>query len=387
MFTRRPVFAQLTSHLDPTEFARCAARFPTRRLPRGLSAYDHFLAMIFAQLTHRESLRDLAVCLQSQRAYHAGFRSRPTRTNLAYANRHRDWRLFAAVAQVLMRRVRQACQNQPQDLALPEVCYALDSSLIDLSLAIFPWANWESRAAAVKLHTLLSLRSRAPVWSLVTEAGFPDQKSLDWVPVEAGAWYVMDRGYLDFPRLARWHQAQAYFVVRSLSNVAFRVLVSRPVDKSTGLRCDQLIRLTRFQSHRAFPQTLRRIRIFDAEHRVSLVLLTNHLTLPASTVALLYRNRWQAELFFKWIKQHLKLKAFLGRSPNAVRCQVWAAICAYLLVMLAKQQLRLPQTLHRILQTVSVSPFEQVPLPELLEEINLDASESPLHNQMIFKLI
>jgi hypothetical protein len=387
MFTRRPVFAQLTSHLDPTEFARCAARFPTRRLPRGLSAYDHFLALIFAQLTHRESLRDLAVCLQSQRAYHAGFRSRPTRTNLAYANRHRDWRLFAAVAQVLMRRVRQACQNQPQDLALPEVCYALDSSLIDLSLAIFPWANWESRAAAVKLHTLLSLRSRAPVWSLVTEAGFPDQKSLDWVPVEAGAWYVMDRGYLDFPRLARWHQAQAYFVVRSLSNVAFRVLVSRPVDKSTGLRCDQLIRLTRFQSHRAFPQTLRRIRIFDAEHRVSLVLLTNHLTLPASTVALLYRNRWQAELFFKWIKQHLKLKAFLGRSPNAVRCQVWAAICAYLLVMLAKQQLRLPQTLHRILQTVSVSPFEQVPLPELLEEINLDASESPLHNQMIFKLI
>jgi hypothetical protein len=369
--------------LDPTEFARCAARFPTRRLPRGLSAYDHFLALIFAQLTHRESLRDLAVCLQSQRAYHAGFRSRPTRTNLAYANRHRDWRLFAAVAQVLMRRVRQACQNQPQDLALPEVCYALDSSLIDLSLAIFPWANWESRAAAVKLHTLLSLRSRAPVWSLVTEAGFPDQKSLDWVPVEAGAWYVMDRGYLDFPRLARWHQAQAYFV----ANVAFRVLVSRPVDKSTGLRCDQLIRLTRFQSHRAFPQTLRRIRIFDAEHRVSLVLLTNHLTLPASTVALLYRNRWQAELFFKWIKQHLKLKAFLGRSPNAVRCQVWAAICAYLLVMLAKQQLRLPQTLHRILQTVSVSPFEQVPLPELLEEINLDASESPLHNQMIFKLI
>jgi hypothetical protein len=387
MFTRRPVFAQLTSHLDPTEFARCAARFPTRRLPRGLSAYDHFLAMIFAQLTHRESLRDLAVCLQSQRAYHAGFRSRPTRTNLAYANRHRDWRLFAAVAQVLMRRVRQACQNQPQDLALPEVCYALDSSLIDLSLAIFPWANWESRAAAVKLHTLLSLRSRAPVWSLVTEAGFPDQKSLDWVPVEAGAWYVMDRGYLDFPRLARWHQAQAYFVVRSLSNVAFRVLVSRPVDKSTGLRCDQLIRLTRFQSHRAFPQTLRRIKIFDAEHRVSLVLLTNHLTLPASTDALLYRNRWQAELFFKWIKQHLKLKAFLGRSPNAVRCQVWAAICAYLLVMLAKQQLRLPQTLHRILQTVSVSPFEQVPLPELLEKINLDASESPLHNQMIFKLI
>lgn len=343
--------------------------------------------MVFAQLTHRESLRDLAVCLQSQRAYHAGFRSRTTRTNLAYANRHRDWRVFAAVAQVLMRRVRQAYQNQPQDLELPEVCYALDSSLIELSLAIFPWANWESAAAAVKLHTLLSLRSRAPAWSMVTEAGFPDQKSLDWVPVEAGAWYVMDRGYLDFPRLARWHQSQAWFVVRSLPNVAFRVQLSRPVDKSAGLRCDQLIGLTRFQSRRAFPQTLRRIKIFDSEHRVSLVLLTNHLSLPARTIALLYRKRWQAELFFKWIKQHLRLRVFLGRSPNAVRCQVWAAICAYLLVMLAKQRLGLPQTLHRILQTVSISPFEQVPLPELLRENSLQTSDPLLPNQLSLKLI
>jgi len=387
MFTRRPVFAQLTCPLDPTEFARCASKFPTPRLPRGLSAYDHFLALVFAQLTHRESLRDLAVCLQNQRAYHAGFRSRPTRTNLAYANGHRDWRVFAAVAQVLMRRVRQAYQPPAHDLEWPEVCYALDSSLIDLSLAIFPWANWESRAAALKLHTLLSLHSRAPVWSMVTEAGFPDQKSLDWVPLEAGAWYVMDRGYLDFPRLARWHQSQACFVVRSLSNVAFRVLVSRPVDKRTGLRCDQLIRLTRFQSRRAFPQPLRRIKVFDPEHRVSLVLLTNHLTLPASTIALLYRKRWQAELFFKWIKQHLKLRVFLGHSPNAVRCQVWAAICAYLLVMLAKQQLQLPQTLHRILQTVSIAPFEQVPLAELLEEIHPEASEPHPCNQMMLNII
>jgi hypothetical protein len=387
MFSRSPVFAQITHYLDPTEFARCAARFPTARLPRGLSAYDHFLAMIFAQLTHRESLRDLAVCLQSQRAYHAGFRSRATRTNLAYANRQRDWRVFADVAQVLMRRVRQAYQKQPQDLALPEICYALDSSLIDLSLAIFPWANWESRAAAVKLHTLLSLRSRAPVWSMVTEAGFPDQKSLDWVPLEAGAWYVMDRGYLDFPRLARWHRSGAFFVVRSLPHVAFRVRVSRPVDKSTGLRCDQLIRLTRFQSRRVFPQALRRIKLFDPEYRVSLVLLTNQLTLPASTIALLYRKRWRAELFFKWIKQHLKLKAFFGRSPNAVRCQIWSAICAYLLVMLAKQQLALPQTLHRILQTVSICPFEQLPLAELLEETSPDTSKPQQHNQMILNFI
>ena len=387
MFTRRPVFAQLTCYLDPTEFARCAARFPTPRSWRGLSAYDHFLALVFAQLTHRESLRDLAVCLQSQRAYHAGFRSRPTRTNIAYANRNRDWRLFAEAAQVLMRRVRQVCQNQPQDLALPEVYYALDSSLIDLSLAIFPWANWESRAAALKLHTLLSLRSRAPVWSAVTEAGFPDQKSLSLLPLEAGAWYVMDRGYLDFPRLARWQQAQAYFVVRSLSNVAFRVLSSRPVDKSTGLRCDQRIQLTRFQSRRAFGQPLRRIKIYDPEHQVHLVLLTNHLTLPASTISLLYHKRWQVELYFKWIKQHLKLSVFLGRSPNAVRCQVWAAICAYLLVMLAKHQLALPQTLHRILQTVSISPFEQVPLKELLAEISPEDLAGQQPNQMNLNII
>src|ERR1700733_155372 len=223
MFTRRPVFAQVISGLDPTEFARCAALFPMRRPPRGLSAFDHFLALIFAQLTHRESLRDVAVCLQSQRAYHAGFRSRPTRTNLAYANQHRDWRVFAAVAEVLMRRVRRAYRDQPRELELPEVCYALDASMIHLSLAVFPWAHWQTKAAAVKLHTLLSLRSLSPAWITVTEAGFPEQKSLPLVPLEPGAYYVMDRGYLDFPRLARWQQAGAYFVVRSLANIRFRV--------------------------------------------------------------------------------------------------------------------------------------------------------------------
>lgn len=387
MFTRRPVFAQVMSFLDPTEFGRCATRFALRRPPRGLSAFDHFLALVFAQLTHRESLRDLAVCLQSQRAYHAGFRSRPTRTNLAYANKHRDWRVFAAVAEVLMRRVRHAYQNQPQELELPEVCYALDASIIDLSLAVFPWAYWQTRTGAVKLHTLLSLRSRAPAWIMVTEAGLPDQKSLAFVPLEAGACYVMDRGYLDFPRLARWQEAKAYFVVRSLSNVRFRVLESRPVDKSKGLRCDQLIRLTRFQTRRAYPHVLRRVRVYDAEHQQSLVLLTNELTLPTTTISLLYRKRWQVELFFKWIKQHLKLRTFLGRSQNAVRSQVWAAVCAHLLVMLAKRELGLPQTLHRILQTLSISPFEQLPLAELLAEPEPANPEATQPNQLIFNLI
>lgn len=236
MFTRRPVFAQIVSSLDPTEFARCAEPFPLRRPPRGLSAYDHFLAMIFGHLTHRESLRDLAACLQSERAYHAGFRSRTTRTNIAYANQHRDWRTFAAVAEVLMRRVGRVCQSEPQALELPEVCYALDASMIHLSLEIFPWAYWQTKAAALKMHTLLSLRSHSPAWTAVTEASFPEQKSLDLIPVEAGACYVMDRAYLDFPRLARWQKAGAYFVVRSLKNISFRVLKSSPVDKSGGLR-------------------------------------------------------------------------------------------------------------------------------------------------------
>jgi hypothetical protein len=387
MFTRRPVFAQILTSLDPTEFARCAERFPMRKPPRGLSAYDHFLTLVFAQLTHRESLRDLAACLQSQRAYHAGFRSRATRTNIAYANQHRDWRIFAEVAELLMRRVRRLYHKEPQALEVPEVCYALDSSMIHLSLTVFPWAHWQSKAAALKLHTLLSIRSHAPVWSTITEAGFPDQKSLALVPIERGAYYIMDRGYLDFPRLGRWQQEGAYFVVRSLSKISFRVLKSSPVDKSTGLRCDQLIGLKRFQSKRAYPHTLRRIRIHDPEHHQHIVLLTNDLKLPAETISLLYRKRWQVELFFKWVKQHLRLAVFLGRSDNAVRSQVWAAVCAYLLVMIAKKEGAITQTLHRVLQTVSISPFEQVPLQELLMEMDEDSNLPDFPNQLLLKIL
>lgn len=387
MFTRRPVFAQILTSLDPTEFARCSARFPMRKPPRGLSAYDHFLTLVFAQLTHRESLRDLATCLQSQRAYHAGFRSRVTRTNIAYANQHRDWRVFAEVAELLMRRVRRLYDTQPQALELPEVCYALDSSMIHLSLAVFPWAHWQTKAAAVKLHTLLSIRSHAPVWATITEASFPDQKSLALVPIERGAYYVMDRGYLDFPRLARWQREGAYFVVRSLGNISFRVLNSSPVNKATGLRCDQLIRLTRFQSQRAYPHTLRRIRIYDPEHHQQIVVLTNELKLSAATISLLYRKRWQVELFFKWIKQHLKLTAFLGRTENAVRCQVWAAVCAYLLVMIAKRQWALTHSLHRILQTISISPFEQVPLEELLIEMDQNSNLTDFQKQLTLNIL
>jgi hypothetical protein len=302
MSSRSPVFAQIMHYLDPTEFARCAARFPTPRRPRGLSAYDHFLALCFAQLTDRESLRDIAACLNARpaRRYHLGFRSRLTRTNLAYANARRDWRAVAAVAQRLMHKTRDLYQTEvPSDPELPAVVYALDASIIELSLAAFPWARWHRSAAGVKLHSLLSLRGPVPAWILVTEAGFAEQKTLDQVPLEPGAFYVMDRGYLDFGRLARLDHAEVYFVVRSKCHVRFRVRTSRPVDKRTGLRCDQTIRLTSSWSRGSFPGPLRRIRIRDTVAGRSLVLLTNHFELPARLIGELYRRRWQVELFFK----------------------------------------------------------------------------------------
>src|ERR1700722_15725638 len=390
MSTRSPVFAQIMQALDPTEFARCAARFPAPRRPRSLSAYDHFLALCFGQLTWRESLRDLVICLNARtaRAYHLGLRSDITRTNLAYANAHRDWRLFAEVAQLLMRRARRLYLTPtPTDPELPALAYALDASLIDLSLSLFPWAHWKERMAAMKLHTLLSLRGSIPAWCLVTEATCPEQITLDQLPLEPGAFYVMDRGYLDFKRLKRLNQAAVYFVVRSKCHVRFRVLTSQPVNKQIGLRCDQTISLTSSWSRHSFGGPLRRIRIRDAITGQSLVLLTNHFELPAQTIAHLYRSRWQVELFFKWIKQHLQFRGFYGRSPNAVRAQIWSAICAYLLVAIARKELRLSQSLHQILQIISVSAFEQTPLGELLAEKSPQENYSHAPNQLSFNNI
>jgi len=367
-----PVFAQIMSALHPQEFARCVMHFPSPRRPRSLSAYDHFLALCFAQLTGREGLRDLVVCLNARptRTYQAGFRTRLTRTNLAYANTHRDWRTLAAVAQVLMRRASRLYATHPTDPVVPELSFALDASLISLSLALFPWARWRGPTAAVKLHTLLALRGPLPMWTAVTEACFPDTLMLQHVPLEKDAFYVMDRGYLDFGGLARLQEAGAFFVVRAKCHLHFQLVTSRPVDKATGLRCDQTVRLGRGRSRQVFPALLRRVRVRDEVAGRSLVLLTNQFELPALTIAELYRRRWQVELFFKWIKGHLRLRAFLGRSENAVRLQVWSAICAYLLVAIAKKKLRLPQSLHHILQVISVSAFEPVPLAELFATPN-----------------
>jgi len=363
------VLAQIMTALYPSEFARCAGQFPNQRPTRALTEYDQFLSLCFGQLTYRESLRDIVGCLQAKwrLLYHLGFRGKVSRTNLAYANRHRDWRLFQAVAQVLIRRASRLYQDEPIDLDFPRVAFALDSSIIALSLNLFPWGYYaRSKQAAVKLHLMLSLQGNWPAWAAITEANFPDMKILDHIPVAPGAYYIMDRGYLDFVRLFRIHQAGGFFVVRTKHHVKFRATASRPVDKSTGLRCDQTIRLTSHWSVKSYPQVLRRIRVYDEQNRITLVLLTNQFDLPARMIAELYRKRWQVELFFKWIKQHLRIRSFYGRSENAVRAQIWSAICAYLLVAIAKKRLKIQKSLNEILQIVSVNIFEQVPLEELL---------------------
>jgi hypothetical protein len=377
-----PVFAQIMSALHPQEFARCCQAFPPPRRPRGLSAYDHFLALCFAQLTGRDGLRDLVVCLKARpaRSYQSGFRTRVTRTNLAYANEHRDWRCFAAVAQLLMRRAARLYAQEPVDPDVPHVIYALDSSLIDLSLALFPWAVWQHTDAAVKLHALFQVHSSVPTWTAVSEASIPDSKMLDQIPLEKGAYYVMDRGYLDFSRLSRLNSSGACFVVRCKCHVRLRAIQRRPVDKNLGLRSDQTVQLTTSWSRRRYHGLLRRVRIYDPLAHRSLVLLTNQFDLPAASISELYRRRWDVELFFKWIKQHLRLRGFIGRSPNAVRLQVWSAVCAYLLVAIAKKRLGLPQTLHQILQVISISAFEPVPIQELFEP---QPNPDPLSHQLL----
>jgi hypothetical protein len=368
------VFSQITSTLYPAEFARCARQFPTQRPTRGLTTYDHFLALCFGQLTYRESLRDIVICLRSKPAllYHLGFRGHITRTNLAYANKHRDWRLFQTVAEVLMRRASRLYAPSSSDPELPQMAFALDSSIISLSLKLFPWGYYSrSRQAALKLHLLLSLRGNLPAWGALTEAHFPDQKILAQIPVQTGACYIMDRGFVDFARLHRIHEARGFFVVRCVRQVSFSRLISRPVDKAEGLRSDQTVRLKVPRSKRAFPEMLRRITVYDPEHKVSLMLLTNNFELSATVIAELYRRRWQVELFFKWIKQHLKIRGFYGHNENAVRCQIWSAISAYLMVAILKKELESEKSLYEILQVVSVNAFEQIPVRQLLTETSV----------------
>lgn len=332
-----------------------------------MSAYDHFAAMVFAQLTYRESLRGIEACLCARPtiAYRMGFRGRVTRTNLAYANEHRDWRVFSKIAAVLMRRAQRLHADQTPAAGLEADLFALDATVIELSLALFPWAWWKQDLASVKLNVLLDLRADIPVFASLHDGARHEVATLDDIPVYPGSYYVMDRGYLDFARLHRLHEAGAFFIIRLKSNTRFYVSSSRPLtaqESTAGLRCDQQIKLNTFVGRRDFPAKLRRISFVDPETDLALVFLTNQLEAEALLIAEFYRRRWSIELFFRWIKQHLRLRGFFSSCPNGVRVQIWSAVCAHLLVAIARARLQLRRSLWEILQVVSIASMEQIPL-------------------------
>jgi len=358
------LFSQITSGLFPSEFSRLLQKHPASKPPRGITEYDHFLALCFGQLTYRESLRDIVACLNSKPhlLYHLGFRGNITRTNLAYANKNRDWRLFQGVAQLLMRRAANLYREDGPGVAVPGLVFALDSSMISLALNLFPWAHYvRSGQAAVKLHLMLSLKGNLPAWAVITGNKIGDMRMLDEIPIHPGAHYIMDRGYMDFVRLYRLHRAGGFFVVRCKKPVSFKTVERKGVEKRDGIRCDQIVKLKSSWSEKSYPELMRRIRSWDSETKKEVVLLTNNFFSTPVVIAQLYKKRWQVELFFKWIKQHLRLRAFYGRSENSVRCQIWSAICAYLLVAILKKRIGLEKSLNQILQVTSVGVFDQTP--------------------------
>jgi Domain of unknown function (DUF4372)/Transposase DDE domain len=362
------VFAQLMAHLPLTTFRRCVARYRGHFKVKSFSCLEHYLCMAFAQLTFRESLRDIEACLRAQSAklYHMGIRSAVSRSTLADANESRDWRIYCDFAQSLIAIARRLYAEDSFGVELKNTVYALDSTTIDLCLSMFPWAPFRSTKAAVKLHTLLDLRGNIPSFIFISDGKLHDVNILDELLPEAGAFYVMDRGYIDFERLARLHQAGSFFVTRAKSNFQASRRYSATVDRTTGLVCDQTVVLTGFYSRKGFEEPLRRIKFNDPESGKRLVFLTNNFALPAFTITQLYRLRWQVELFFKWIKQHLRIKAFFGTSENAVKSQVWIAVSVYVLVAIVKKRLDISASLYEILQILSLTMFERTPLDQLL---------------------
>lgn len=384
MFSGQLIFAQLMDFIPRQEFNACVERYRGDFRSRGFSCRDQFLCMAFAQLTFRESLRDIETCLRSvqPKLYHAGFRGRVSRSTLGDANRRRAWQIYADLAHVLIARARQLYARESFGVALEHVAYALDATTIDLCLSLFPWAPFRRAKAAVKLHTLLDLRGSIPTFIRVSSGKMHEVNVLDELWFEPGAFYVMDKGYLDFRRLFRLHRHAAYFVIRAKSNLACVRRESRLVDKSTGLRSDQSIVLTGPVVSHKYPEPLRRISYYDTEPTRKLVFLTNNFTLPPLVIAELYRCRWQVELFFKWIKQHLRIKSFYGTSQNAVKTQVWIAVCVYVLVATLKKELRSPLSPAEILQILSVNPFEKTPLIQLLSHSNHPHPITPDRNQL-----
>jgi hypothetical protein len=385
MNSGRTVFAQLIEHLPPKEFQKCVARYRGDRYAKNLSCWDQYLAMAFAQLTYRESLRDIETCLGAVggKLYHMGFRSSVARSTLADANESRDWRIYADFAQTLIATARRLYARDPMGIDLNQSLYALDSTTIDLCLALFPWARFRRCKAAVKMHTLLDLRGNIPAFVHITDGKVHDVNVLDQIVPEAGAFYVMDRGYIDFERLFVLTLSAAFFVVRTKSNVLLQRRYSHPVDKSTGVRSDQTVVLSSFESASVYPDPLRKVSYYDAESDKRLKFLTNNFTLPALTIAQIYKQRWQVELFFKWIKQHLRIKAFYGVSENAVKTQIWIAVSVYVLVAIVRKRLGLEASLYQILQILSLTLFEKTPILCALQAIDADANFTENVNQLI----
>ena len=381
MFIGRTVFSQILDAFPMTEFRCCVARYDGDYKVQSFSCLDQFLSLAFAQLSYRESLRDIEACFRAMqpRLYHMGFRGKVSRNTLAHANEKRNWRIYADIAQILIRQARQLYAHEPFGVELEHIVYALDSTTIDLCLSLFPWAPWTHSKAAIKLHTLLDVRGSIPTFIEITPARVSDNSILDRITPESGAFYIMDRGYIHAARLYRLTLAAAFFVVRTRKNLQFRRRYSRPVDKSTGLRSDQTIVLTGVDSAQDYPLPARRVRYFDEEHHRSLVFLTNNFALPALTISQLYKARWRVELFFRWIKQHLRIKSFYGTSENAVKTQVWTAVSVYVLVAILKKHLSLDLSLYKLLQILSVTLFEKTPILQVISnaQAQLPGDDSP----------
>src|SRR5450756_1906345 len=380
----KTLFSQLMEFVPWTSFARIVTRYGGDSRVRSLSCTEQFRAMAFAQLTYRESLRDIETCLLANQTklYGMGFRAPVRRSTLADANEGRDWRIWEDLATVLIRRARKLYCNESFCVELDNTVYALDATTIDLCLSLFPWAPFRSAKAAVKLHTLLDLRGNIPAFIHISDGKTHEVNVLDMLPIEAGAFYIMDRGYLDFERLYALDQAGGFFITRAKRNLDARRVYSAPVDRDTGLICDQTIALNGFYAAKHYPGHLRRIRFRDPETGKNLVFLTNQFALPALTICALYRCRWQVELFFKWIKQHLRIKRFYGTSENAVRTQIWIAISVYVLVAIIKKQLRLDVSLHALLQILSLTLFEKLPLKQAVSGVEPIANNPTFHSQL-----
>lgn len=384
MNSGKTIFSQLMDFLPLYEFRKCVKRYNGNYKVKSFSCFDQFLCMAFAQLTYRESLRDIEACTRAAhvKLYHMGIRGKVSRNTLANANSVRDWRIYADFAQVLIGRARKLYSGEEFGLQLEQTVYALDSTTINLCLSLFPWAKFRKRKGAVKLHTLLDLCGSIPALVIITHGKIHDVNILDDLSMEPRAIYLMDRGYLDFARLFNIHQSSAFFVTRAKRNMDFKRLYSHPVDKSTGLQCDQTIKLHGYYSKKEYSEKLRRIRFFDAGKNKRLIFLTNNFTLPAFTITELYRCRWRIELFFKWIKQHLRIKAFFGTSENAVKAQIWIAISVYVLVAIVKKELNIDQSLYTILQILSVTLFEKTPILQALSQIDCKIPEGVDCNQL-----